>query len=118
EVEHRAAGSARLKRVNARADRANGLDEAPERAEQAEENEQAGHVAGYVAGLVKAGSDRIEDTAHQLRRHSHAPDAASKNCGHRCEKNRNSLDSKARGRKAEVIDPSEFRIHTQQVSRR
>ena len=52
------------------ADRADGLDQAPERAEQAEEDQQAGHVARDVARLVEAGRDRIHQAAHRGRRRS------------------------------------------------
>ena len=44
-------------------DRADGVDEAPERAEQAEEHQQAGEVAHDLAALVEARADRIEERA-------------------------------------------------------
>ena len=69
-VEDRAGVAADLEAVDHVADRADGLDQAPEGAEQAEEDQQAGHVARHVARLVEPGRDRIEDAAHHLRARS------------------------------------------------
>jgi hypothetical protein len=44
-------------------DRAHGVDEAPEGAEQAEEHQQARHVAQDLAALVETRAHRIEQRA-------------------------------------------------------
>src|SRR5215467_5934298 len=72
-----------LEAVDHVADRAHGLDQAPKRAEQAEEHEQAGHVARRITRFIQAGGDRIEDAAHHLRRDRHAADAVTQQHGHR-----------------------------------
>ena len=86
------------------------LDQAPEGAEQAEEHQESGHVARDVARLVEAGGDRVENAAHQLRRHRHAADAAAEDRRHRRQQHRRPLDREAGIGEAEIVDPGDFRI--------
>jgi hypothetical protein len=86
-------------------DRRDGLEEAPEGAEQTEEDEQADEVARHVAILVEAHLDRIEDRAHRLRRDRHAADAVAEQRRHRREQHRRPLDLDAWLRHAEGVDP-------------
>ena len=94
------------------------LDQAPEGAEQAEEHQQAGHVARDVARLVEPGGDRIEDAAHQLRRHRHAADAAAEDRRHRRQQHRRPLDREAGIGEAEIVDPGDFRIQPDHLAER
>ena len=98
-----------LRPVDHVADRADGLDQAPERAEQAEEDQQAGHVARHVARLVQPGGDRIEDAAHHLRGNRHAADAVAEDRGHRREQHRRALDREAGIGQPEAVDPVDLR---------
>ena len=109
-VEHAAGIAAGLQPLDHAADRADGLDQAPEGAEQAEEHQKAGHVARDVARLVEAGGDRVENAAHQLRRHRHAADAAAEDRRHRRQQHRRPLDREAGIGEAEIVDPGDFRI--------
>ena len=85
-----------------------GLDQAPERAEQAEEDEQAGQVARHVARLVEPGGDRIEDAAHDLRRDRHAADAVAEDRRHRRQQHRRPVDREAGIGEPEAVDPGDF----------
>ena len=60
----------------------------------------------------------VEDAAHQLRRHRHAADPASENCGHRSQKYRRPIDCEARISEAEIVDPRDFRIEPQDLTQR
>ncbi len=91
------------------ADRSDGLDQAPEGAEQAEEDQQPGHVARHVARLVEAGGDRIENAAHHGRGDRHAPHAVAEQGGHRRQQHRRALDREARVGEAETVHPVDFR---------
>ncbi len=68
-IEHDGGVGAGLHRLDDAADRSDGFKQAPERAEQAKKNEQAGQVAGGVARLVEPGSDRVENGAQRRRGH-------------------------------------------------
>ena len=105
----RAGVAAGFEALDHAADRAHGLDQAPEGAEQAEEHQQAGHVARDVARLVEAGGDRVENAAHQLRRHRHAADAAAEDRRHRRQQHRRPLDREAGIGEAEIVDPGDLR---------
>src|SRR5262249_57408096 len=76
-IEHLRRVAAHLQALDHGAHRGDGLYQAPERAEQAEEDEEAGHVARDVARLVEAGGDREPDTAHWLPRHAPAAPAGA-----------------------------------------
>ena len=104
-VEHVAGVAADLEVLDHLADRADGLDQAPEGAEQAEEDQQAGHVARHVARLVEAGRDRIEEAAHHLRRDRHAAGAVAEDRRHRRQQHRRALDREAGVGEAEAVDP-------------
>ena len=54
------------------AHRRHGLEQTPERAEQAQEDQQADHVAREVAGLVEPRADAVEQAAQRDRRQGHA----------------------------------------------
>jgi hypothetical protein len=64
-IEHRQCIAAGGQPADDVADRADGLEQAPEGAEQAEEDHQADQVARQVALLFQAQVDRIEDRAHR-----------------------------------------------------
>ena len=93
--------------VSATAD--HGLEEAPECAEQAEEDEEADEVARHVAILVEAHLDRIEDRPHGLGRDRHPPDAVAEERRHRREQHRRALDLDAGLGDAEGVDPADLR---------
>ena len=117
-VEHAAGIAAGFQPLDHAADRTHGFDQAPERAEQAEEHQQPGHVAQDIARLVEAGGDRVENAAHQLRRHRHAADAAAEDRRHRRQQHRRPLDREAGIGEAEIIDPGDFRIEADHLARR
>ena len=116
--EHGAGIAARLQPLDDAADRTHRLDQAPEGAEQAEEHQQAGHVARNVARFVEPGGDRVENAAHQLRRHRHASGAAAQNRRHRRQQHRRLIDRKAGIGEAEIIDPMDFGIKPQHLAHR
>jgi hypothetical protein len=116
--EQRAGIPARLQVLDDVADRAHGLDQAPEGSQQAEEDEQPGHVARDVARLVEPGGDRVEDAAHQVRRHRHAAHAAAKDGGHRRQQHRRPVDRKAGIGKAEIVDPGDLRVKADHLAER
>ncbi len=118
EFEHAGGVAAALEALDDAADRADGFDEAPERAEQAEEYQEPGHVARNIARLVEAGGDRIENAAHQLRRHRHAADAAAENRRHRRQQDRGPVDRQARIGETETVDPGDLRIKPDDLARR
>ncbi len=118
-VEQRAGVAADLQPVDHLADRADGFDQAPEGAEQAEEHQQAGHVAGDVAGLVEPGGDRIQQMPHGLLRDRHPPGAlAAEDRRHRRQQRRVPLDRKAGIGDAEIVDPGDFRIEPDHLPER
>ena len=117
-IEHGPGVAACLEALNDAADRTDGFDQAPERAEQAEENQQAGHVARDIARFVEAGRDRIENAAHQLRGHRHAADAVAEDRGHRRQQDRRAVDCEAGIGKAETVDPGDFRIKPHHLTER
>ena len=118
EFEHGAGVAAGFEPLDDIADRAYCLDQAPEGAEQAEEDQKSGHVARDIARLVEAGGDRIQNAAHQLRRHRHAADAAAEDRRHRRQQHRGAVDREAGIGEAEIIDPGDFRIKPQHLAQR
>ena len=98
--------------------RPDGLDQAPERAEQAEEDQQAGHVARDVARLVEAVGDRVQDPAHGLRRHRHAAHAVAQDRLHRREQHRRALDREAGIGEPEAVDPGDLGKQPQHLAER
>ena len=108
-VEHGAGVAADLEALDHLADRADGLDQAPEGAEQAEENEQPGHVARHVARFVEPVGDRIHHAAHGLRRHRHAADPVAQDRRHRRQQHRRPLDREAGIGEPEAVDPGDLR---------
>ncbi len=86
-------------------DRAHSLDQPPERAEQSEEDEKAGHVARHVARFVQAGGDRIENAAHHLRGDRHAADPIAQERRHRREQDRRALDGETGIGEPEAVHP-------------
>ena len=108
-----------FKPVDHLADRADGLDQAPEGAEQAEKHQQAGHVAGDVAGFVEPGGDGIQQMPHGLLRDRHPPGAlAAEDRGHRRQQLRPPLDRKPGIGDAEIVDPGDFRIEPDHLAER
>ena len=107
-LEHRAGVAAHLEAFDHFADRADGLDQAPEGAEQAEEDQEAGHVARHVARLVETVRDRIHQAAHGLRGHRHAADAVAQDRRHWREQHRRALDRKAGIGEPEAVDPGDL----------
>jgi hypothetical protein len=107
--EGRAGVAADLEPFEHPANRGHGIDQAPERAEQAEEDEQAGHVARQVARLVEPGRDRIQDAAHDLGRDGHAPDAVAEDGRHRGQQDRWPLDRQPRVGEPEAVHPIDLR---------
>ncbi len=83
-----------------------------------EEHEQPGHVAGYIARLIEACGNRVENAAHQLRRHCHAPDTAPEDRGHRCEQHRCAFDGESRIGEPEIIHPRNFGIKAEHLAQR
>ena len=94
------------------------LDQAPEGAEQAEEDQEPGQVAREVACFVEPGGDRVENAAHQLRRHRHAADAAAEDRRHRRQQHRRPLDGEAGIGEAEIVDPGDLRIKPEHLAQR
>ena len=118
-VEQRAGVAADLQPVDHLADRADGFDQAPEGAEQPEEHQQAGHVAGNVAGLVEPGGDRIQQMPHGLLRDRHPPGAlAAEDRRHRRQQRRVPLDREAGIGDAEIVDPGDLRIEPDHLAER
>ena len=105
-IEQGAGVAADLQSVDHLADRTDGLDQAPEGAEQAEKHQQARHVARDVAGLVEPGGDRIQQMPHGLLRDRHPPRAlAAEDRGHRRQQLRPPLDREPGIGDAEIVDP-------------
>ncbi len=100
------------------ADRTDGLDQAPKRTEEAEEHQKAGHVAGDVTCLVEACGDRVENAAHQLRRHGHAADATAEDRRHWRKQHWRPVDGEAGVGQAEIVDPGDLRIKPQHLPER
>ena len=96
-VEQRAGIAADLQSLDHLADRADGFDQAPERAEQAEKNQQAGHVARDVARLIEAGGDRIEQMPHGLLREDILPMRSPPRRRHRRQQERGSAPPQGPG---------------------
>ena len=118
-VEQRAGVAADLQPLDHLADRADGLDQAPEGAEQPEEYQQAGHVAGNVAGLVEPRGDRIQQMPHGLLRDLHPPGAlAAEDRRHRRQQRGVPLDREAGIGDAEVVDPGDLRIEPDHLAER
>ena len=97
-------------------DGADRLEQAPEGAEQAEEDEQADEVARHLAILVEPHLDRVEDRAHGLRRDRHAADAVAEERRHRGEEHRRALDLDAGLGDAEGVDPANLREEPQHLA--
>ena len=101
------------------ADRAHRFDQAPERAEQAEEDQQARHVAGDVAGFIQPGSDRIQQMPHGLLGDRHPPGAlAAEDRGHRRQQRRVPLDGQTGIGDAEIVDPGDLGIEPDHLPER
>ena len=115
----RAGIAADLQALDHLADRADGLDQAPEGAEQAEEDQQAGHVARDVAGFVEPGRDRIQQMPHGLLGDRHPPGAlAAEDRRHRRQQRRAPLDREAGIGNAEIVDPGDLRIEPDHLAER
>ena len=111
--------AADLETVDHLADRADGLDQAPEGAEQAEKDQEAGHVAGDVAGFVQPRGDRIQQMPHGLLGDRHPPRAlAAQDRGHRRQQFRPPLDRKPGVGNAEIVDPGDLRIKPDHLAER
>ena len=118
-VEQRAGIAADLQPLDHLADRADGLDQAPEGAEQAEEHQEAGHVARDVAGLVQPRSDRIQQVPHGLLRDRHPPRAfTAQDRRHWRQQGRAPVECQARIRYPEIIDPGHFGIQPHHLPER
>ena len=94
------------------ADRADGLEQAPEGAEQAEEDQQPDLVARDVARFVEARADAVEQVAHRHRRQHH-PAAAlllAERAGDRRQQAWCGLQREARLAGAERLDPAHLRL--------
>ena len=74
-IEHRAGIATDFQAFDHVTDRTDCFDQAPERAEQAEEDQKTGHVARDVPRLIKPRPDRIEQMPHGLLRDRHPPGA-------------------------------------------
>ena len=81
-------------------------------------HQKAGHVAGDVTRLVEAGGDRVENAAHQLRRHGHAADATAEDCRHWRKQHWRPVDGEAGVGEAEIVDPGDLRIKPQHLPER
>ncbi|MHC2770869.1 hypothetical protein ACVIM7_000336 [Bradyrhizobium liaoningense] len=82
-----------------------------EGAEQAEEDEEAGHVARDVAGLVEARRDGIEQMPHRGLGDGHSPGAlAAEDRRHRRQQLRVPGRCQAGVGDAEIVDPGDFGI--------
>ena len=90
------------------ADRAHGFDQAPEGAEQAEKDQQAGQVARQVARFVETVGDRVENAAHHLRRHRHPAGALAQDGSHRRQEDRRAVDRDAGIGEPEPVHPRDF----------
>ena len=99
-----------VERVDGLADRLDGFEQAPERAEQPEEHEQADHVAAGVARFIEARADRIHDRAHRGGRQRQRAGAVAQHGRHRREQHRLMRDGEAGIGDAEGVDPADFRI--------
>jgi hypothetical protein len=92
-----------------------GFDQAPERAEQAEKDQQAGEIAPRVARFVEAGGDGIEDGAQHQRRNA-APLFGAEHGRQRREARRR-LQSGAPAR-VMGVDPARLRNELQDLPQR
>ena len=106
-VEHGRGVGAGLHRIDHAADRMNGLEQTPEGAEQAEEDQQTDEIAVELATLVEPGADRIEDRARGGGRHAPLSRPGVDQRRHRPEQSRLG-DSRAGDRRSERIDPADF----------
>ena len=116
--ENRSRIASGLQRFHHLADRADGLDQAPEGAEQAEEDQQAGQIARQVAGLVESRCDRIQDAAHHLGRDRHAAEPVAEQRRHRRQQDRRPLDRDAGIGQPEAVDPGDFGEQPQHLPER
>ncbi len=95
------------------ADRADRLEQAPEGAEQAEEDQKADLVARDVAPLVEPGADAVQQIADRHRRqHRSGPrrSCSPSALGDRRQQPRRRLQREARLAGAEGLDPADLRL--------
>ena len=86
--QHGALAAVGVERADGGADRAHGLQQAPERAEQAEKDEQADEIARGLALLVEAGGDGVEQRAHGAGGKRQMAGAVAQHGRHRREQHR------------------------------
>ena len=106
-VEHGGGVGAALHRIDDAADRVDGLEQAPERAEQAEKHQQPDQVAVELAPFVETVADRIEDGARGVGRQAALARPGVDQRRHRPEQARLD-DSRRRPRRRQRIDPADF----------
>ena len=118
-VEQGAGIAADLQAFDHLADGADGFDQAPEGAEQAEKDQQARHVAGNVAGFIQPRRDRIQQMPHGLLRDRHPPGAlAAEYRRHRRQQCRPPLERQPGIGDTETVDPGDFRIEPDHLPER
>ena len=106
-VEHPRGVGAGLHAVDDAADRMHRLEQAPEGAEQAEEDQQADQIAAELASLVEAGGDRIENGARRERREAARAGAGVEHRRHRREQERLGDRAAVRG-PGQRVDPADL----------
>ena len=107
-VEHRRRVGAGLHAVDDAADRMHGLQQAPERAEQAEKHQQADEIAVEFAPLVEPGADRIEDRAGRRGRKPARAGAGVQHRRHRGEQQRRARRRASAAGVDQRIHPADF----------
>ena len=117
--QHHALAGIGVERADGGADRGHRLQQAPERAEQAEKDEQADQIARRLALLVEAGGDGVEQRAHRAGGQRQMPGAVVQHGGHRREQRRRGLVGGDAGiGDAEIVDPVDLGIEPQHLAER
>ena len=106
----------RIERADRAADRLDGFEQAPERAEQAEEHEQPDEIAAGVARFVETRADAVHDRAHRGGRERQHARPVAQHGRHRRQQHRLVRAGEAGIGNAERVDQADFGIEAHHLA--
>jgi hypothetical protein len=107
-----------VERADGGADRAHRLQQAPERAEQAEEDQQADQVAGGLALFFEPRGHRVEQRAHGAGGERQMAGAVAQHGGHGRKQDRTLVRGEAGIGDAEIVDPVDLGVEPEHLTER